>query len=338
MGCQRWQATMIARRRVVIAPAGGALAVQTSHAQKPRRLWRIGLLELASKPYQIDGGYLSAFVAGMRELGYEPDKDFVFEERFANGDSGRLPALAAELVRAGVELLITSGTQANRAALQSSTTIPIVTTAEADPVGNGFAVSLSHPGKNITGLATLLAETIVKNFELLCVMVPKRARIGLLNNPRNPGHKAQLANLQAAANKLGVTIAPVDATSVDEIERAVATMPRDGIQAFMTLPDRFFSQQVQQIAQLSLKHRLISSFYRPEYPDAGGLMSHGQDLLGNWRRAAMFADRIFKGAKAGDLPFEQPTIFELVVNLKTARELGISVPQSVQVQATRLIE
>ena len=197
---------------------------------------------------------------------------------------------------------------------------------------------MSRPGKNITGLATLLAETVVKNFELLCAMVPKQARIGLLKNPSNPARKAQLANLQAAANKLGVTIVPVDATSVDEIERAVATMPRDGIQAFMTLPDRFFSQQVQQIAQLSLKHRLISSFYRSEYPAAGGLMSHGQDFVSNWRQAAKFADRIFKGAKAGDLPFEQPTTFELVVNLKTARELGVTVPQSVRVQATRLIE
>ena len=169
-------------------------------------------------------------------------------------------------------------------------------------------------------------------------MLPKQARVAVLKNPSNPAGNTQLANIQAAAHKLGASIVPIDATNPEEIERAIAAMQRERIQAFMTLPDSFFSQQAQQIAQLALKHRLPSSFIRAEYAEAGGLMSHGQDFVATWRLAAKFVDRIFKGAKAGDLPFEQPTTFEFVINLKTARELGITVPKTVRIQATRLIE
>ena len=327
------------RRKLVVVLGAGVLKVPYgAMAQQPRRLWRIGLLYLPSKKFFIDSGTQQSQLLGMREHGYEPGRDFVFEERFANGDSARLPALATELVRANVDLILTSGTQANRATLESTTTIPIVTAAEADPVGNGFAVSLARPGKNMTGLASLLTETIVKNFELLTAVLPPQARVAVLKNPSNPGGNVQLANIQAAAQKLGVRIVPIDAGNPEEIERAIASMQRDRVQAFMTLPDSFFSQQAQQIAQLALKHRLPSSFYRAEYAEGGGLMSHGQDFVATWRLAAKFIDQIFKGAKAGDLPFEQPTTFETVINLKTARELGITVPMALRIQATSLIE
>ena len=329
---------MIARRRVVIGLASSLVVEPRLFAQQPRKLWRIGLLYLPSKKFFIDSGYQDSQLLGMREHGYELGRDFVFEERFANGDSARLPTLAIELVRAKVDLILTNGTQANRAALEATTTIPIVTAAEADPVGNGFAVSLARPGKNMTGLATLLTETIVKNFELLTAVLPKQARVAVLKNPSNPGLNAQLANIQAAAQKLGVRILPIDAGNPEEIERAIAGMQREGVHAFMTLPDSFFSQQTRQIAQLALKHRLPSTFFRASYAEAGGLMSHGQDFVANWRLSAKFIDQIFKGAKAGDLPFEQPIAFEMEINLKTARELGITVPQILRIQATRVID
>ena len=187
---------MVTRRRVVIGLGVGALTPLASFAQQPRKVWRIGVLQLASKKFYVDIGSQKMFLQGMREHGYALDKDFIVEERFADGEVGRLPALAAELVRVGVDLILTSATQANRAAQQGTTTIPIVTVAEADPVGNGFAVSLARPGKNMTGLSTLLAETIVKNFEFLVLTVPKLSRIAVLRNPSNAGAKAQLASIR----------------------------------------------------------------------------------------------------------------------------------------------
>ena len=190
----------------------------------------------------------------------------------------------------------------------------------------------------MTGLATLLAETVVKNLELLSLMLPKPARVAVLKNPANPGHNAQLANLQAAAQKLGVSMVPIDASNAEEIERAFAVAQRERVQALMILPDAFYSQQQLQIAQLTLRNRLPASSFRAEFVEAGGLLSHGQDFVAHWRLAARFIDRIFKGAKAGDLPFEQPTTFEIAINLKTARELGVAVPQTVRIQATRVFE
>ena len=223
-------------------------------------------------------------------------------------------------------------------ALLATSTIPIVTAAEADPLGNAFAVSLARPGKNITGLATMLRESLIKTFEILNAVLPRQARVAVMKNPANPGASGQVANLQAAARKLGVTIVPVDVGTADEIERAIAAMPRDRIQAFMMLPDVFLTQQFRQTAQLALKHRLPAAGFRSEFADAGGLVSYGADLSANWRLAGKFIDQIFKGAKAGDLPFEQPTTFDFVINLKTARELGITLPQTLRLQATRLIE
>ena len=329
---------MVTRRRVVLGLGVGALTPLASFAQQPRKVWRIGVLQLASKNSYVNTGRQEMFLQGMREQGYAMGTDFIVEERFADGEVGRLPALTAELVRIGVDLILTSGTQANRAAQQGTTTIPIVTLAEADPVGNGFAVSLARPGKNITGFSTLFAETIVKNFEFLVLAVPKLSRIAVLRNPSNAGSEAQLARVQTAALKVGINVLAVDAGGPEEIERAIATMQRERMQAFIALPDSILSQQQEQIARLALKHRLPSSYIQQEYPEAGGLMSYGQDTRGSWRLGAKFIDRIFKGAKPGDLSFKQPTTFDLVINMKTAQALGIKFPQTILLQVTRVIE
>lgn len=329
---------MIARRRVLLGLGAGALAPLATFAQQRRKAWRIGLLQIGSKKYFINGDYQKAFLEGMRERGYALDTDFVVHERFADGEIGRLPALAAELVRIPVDLILTSGTQANRAAQQATTTIPIVTVVEADPVGNGFAVSLARPGKNITGLSTLFGDTIIKNLEFLASAVPRLSRIAVLINPSNQGSNAQLATIRSAALKAGINVLALDAANAEEIELAIAAMQREQAQALLVLPDTIYSSQMELIARLTLKHRLPSSYVQNRYPEVGGLMSYGQDTVGNWRLGAKFIDSIFKGAKPGELPFEQPAKFDLVINMKTAQELGIKIPQTILLQATKVIE
>ena len=329
---------MVTRRRVVLGLGVGALAPRASLAQQPRKVWRIGLLLIGSKEYFVNNGFQKLFLQGMREHGYALDRDFIIEERFADGEVGRLPALAAELVRIPVDLILTSGTQANRAAQQATTAIPIVTVVEADPVGNGFAESLARPGKNITGLSTLFGDTIIKNLEFLVSAVPGLSRIAVLRNTSNPGSKAQLATIQAGALKVGIKVLEMDATNPEEIEHAIAAMPHERMQAFIALPDTIFSSQLEQIARLALKHRLPSSYLVNRYPEVGGLMSYGQDIKGNWRLGAKFIDKIFKGTKASDLPFEQPATFELVINMKTAQALGMKIPQTMLLRATKVIE
>ena len=329
---------MNTRRRLVFVMGGVALAPFASLAQQSGKVWRIGVLQASTKKYFVASGFQKNFLKGMREHGYVPERDFITLERFADGDLSRLPALAAELVQARVDLILTSTTQVNRAAHSATDTIPIVTVVEADPVGQGFAVSLARPGKNVTGLSTLFAETIVKNFEFLLLSVPKLSRLAVLRNPSNTGAKVQLATIQTAATKAGVSVLVLDASSPTEIERAIGAMQGERVQAFIALPDTIFSQQVELMARTALKHRIPSSYVNSPFPDIGGLMSYGQDIAANYRNGARFIDRIFKGAKPGELPFEQPTTFELVLNLKTAQALGIKFPQTVLLQATRVIE
>jgi len=329
---------MVGRRWVVLWLGAGMLAPLATFAQQQLKVWRIGLLQLSSKKYFVDGGFQKAFLEGMRERGYTLHTDFVVEERFGDGEAGRLPALARELVRIPVDLILTSGTQANRAAQQATTTIPVVTVAEADPVGNGLAVSLARPGKNITGLSTLFGDTIIKNMEFLTSIVPRLSRLAVLTNPSNEGSKAQLDTIRAAALKARINVLALDATNVEEIALAIETMQREKAQALLVLPDSIFSSQMAVIARLALKHRLPSSYVQNRYPELGGLISYGRDNVDNWRLGAAFIERIFKGARPGDLPFEQPATFQLVLNMKTAQTLGVKIPRAILLQATNVIE
>ena len=329
---------MKSRRRIVFAVGAGAFIPLTALPQQRSKPRRIGMLLLASQKFHVDTGNDKLFLQGMHELGYVPGRDFVMEERFADGEVARLPALVADLVRTGVDVIVTSGTQMTRAAHLGTSTVPIVVLLEADPVGSGYAVSLARPGRNLTGFSTLFAETIVKNLGLLIQTMPKLARVALLSNPTNPAHKAQIAALTAAAGKTGIKLISLEAATPDDITQAVATMVNEKVQAFIILPDGVFALHFRHIAQLAQKHHLASAYSRRQFPEAGGLMSYGQDTTENWRLGAKFIDRIFKGAKPGDLPFEQPTTFEFVINMKTAQALGIKVPQVVLLQATKVIE
>jgi len=262
-------------------------------------------------------------------------KNFTIEARFADGVAERLAGAAFELARS-VDIIVTVSTPATRAAQKATRSVPIVIAVAGDPVGDGFAKTYARPGGNVTGLSAGLAEALEKQLEWLAAAVPGLARLGVLVNPANPAHTANLSSVRSLTR--GILVHAVEGRSLAHIESAFAAMVRERDQAVIILGDAVFLQQVRQIAQLSLKHRLPSIYLTKEYPEAGGLMAYGPDLTENFRRAASFVDKIIKGAKPADLPIEQPTNFELVVNRKAAAALGIDLPRSILVRADRIID
>ena len=327
------------RRKLLVAVGLGALAAALpSIAQQQGKIWRIGFLAPRSRPTSSDPDVYSAFPQGMRELGYVEGKNFVVEWRFADGKFERLPGLAAELVKMKVDVIVAAGTVATEVAQRATTTIPIVIAASVDPVGSGFVKSLARPGGNITGLSLATSDFSPKHLELLMTVVPKLSRVAVLVSPDNSAHPGVLKSIQAAAQKLGVQVLPVSARTPEDIERGFAVMKREHAEAVIVAADAFFVLQRRQIVELALKHRLASMAPNREYAAAGGLMSYGQNVADFYRRAATFVDKILKGAKPGELPIEQPAIFELVINRKTAKTLGISLPQELLLRADRVIE
>jgi len=274
----------------------------------------------------------------MRELGYVEGKNFVIEWRFADGDVGRLPSLAAELVRLKVDAIVTSSTPATKVLQQATTTMPIVMGTIGDPVGSGFVASLARPGGNITGLTSITNDLSPKLLDLLRGIVPRLSRIAVLANSTNPFHAAVLKNVQAAAQKTGVTILSLDARTAQEIENAFPTITEERAGAIILAQDSLFTQQRRQIAVLSVKHRLPLIAAMREYVEAGVLMSYGPNFSDIYRRTAIYVDKIFKGAKPADLPVEQPTEFEMFINSKTAKALGLEIPPSLLLQANAVIQ
>ena len=337
---------MLTRRDLLMSAGASALTQplvlhpRAAFAQTPRKVWRIGLLSLVARQFYADAGSLKLFAQGMQEHGYTEGRDYVIEARFADGDAARLPALAAELVRANIDLIVSPGTQVTLAARKATATIPIVVLLDADPVANGFAVTLARPGKNLTGFSTQFSETAVKNLELMTRLVPKLTRVAVLHNPSNAVlHQRMLIGLTLQAKQIDVQLLPFEAGSADGIELAFKAMARERVEALLViLPDNIYRTRAVHIAQLALKQRLPSTHYTLEYPEAGGLMSYGAKNIENWRLGTKFIDKIFKGAKVGEIPFEQPIHFDLTVNLKTAKALGLKVPQSILIQATKVIE
>ena len=262
----------------------------------------------------------------MRELGYVEGKNLVIEWRFADGKIERLPDLAAELVRLKVDVIVTAGTPATSAAQKATTTVPIVIANQGDPVGSGFVASLARPGGNITGLSNVNVDVVPKQLEMLLGMVPKLSHVAVLVNPDNSAHASILKNVQAAARSAGVKIMSVEARSAQDIDNAFSMMTRQNARAVIVAHALFNNQQWRQIAELAAKHRLPSISARVEFVEAGGLMSYGQNLADQFRLAATYVDKIFKGAKPADLPVQQSTKFELVINRKTAKALGLTIP------------
>jgi putative ABC transport system substrate-binding protein len=327
------------RRKLFVALGAGALAAPFAcFPQQPGKVWRVGYLSQRARPDSLDSGVFGAFRRGMRELGYVEGKSLEIEWRFADSRFQQLPALAAELVRLRVDVIVSVGTAATSAAQKATATIPIVIATAPDPVGSGFVASLARPGGNITGLSNLATDISPKHLEMLLSLVPKLSRVAILVNPANASHVVTLKNVQAAAQKTNVKIVPAEARTVLEIEKAFSAMVREKAGAVIVARDGLFTQQERQIAELAAKNRLPTIAGNREFVEAGGLISYGQNNADNYRRAAAFVDKIFKGAKPSDLPVEQPTKFEFIINRKAAKALGLNIPQSLLISADQVIE
>jgi putative tryptophan/tyrosine transport system substrate-binding protein len=326
------------RRKFIVALGATSLAAPfVSFAQQQGKVWRVGFLA-GRHVDSLDSDVFGAFPRGMRELGYVEGKNLVIEWLSAEGKYERLPELAAKLVQLKVDVIVAPGPPAISAAQKVTTTVPIVMANASDPVGSGFVKSLARPGGNITGLSDLSGDLNPKHLEMLLGIVPKLTRVAVLVNFENPSHALTLKSIQLAAQKSGVTILPAEARTPQEIETAFSMMTRQNAGAIIVPGDARFTPQYRQIAELAAKNRLPTISPRREYVEVGGLMSYGQNVADNFRRAAMYVDKIFKGAKPGDLPVEQPTKFELFINGKTAKALGLRIPQSLLISADKVIE
>jgi putative ABC transport system substrate-binding protein len=327
------------RRKLVIALGAGALiAPFSSFAQQQGKVWRIGFLGAMSRQALLDSNRLQAFLQGMRELGYVEGKNVVFEWRFADGKYERLNDLAANLTELKPDVIVAVPSPAIRAVQKATATIPIVMANTGDPVGSGFIASLAHPGGNITGVSNVSGDISAKYLELLMAIVPKLSRMAILGNPGSSTHGTIVKNVQTAAQRSRVTVIQVDARTPEELERGFTVMKREAANAVIVAPDGFVIGQGRQIAELASRFRIPAIYGARESVEAGGLMSYSTDLNENYRRAAIYVDKILKGAKPSDMPVEQPTKFELVINGKTAKALGLKIPQSLLIMADKVIE
>jgi ABC-type uncharacterized transport system substrate-binding protein len=328
-------------RRKFIALFGGTAATWplAARAQQPTgRVYRVGYLPIGSPrsyaPYAI-----KAFEEGLRRLGYRVGENVAIEYRLADGQIERLPALAADLVRLGVDIIVTGFNPITEAAMKATTTIPIVMTTGLDPVRAGLVASLARPGGNVTGLAVdASSEILGKRFELLKETLPNLSRVGILFNPDVAATRTRLTAMMEIAPTLGLTTIPVEARGLDAIEQAFAIMVRERAQAFVMQGDSVLFNHRSQIAELALSNRLLAASIQKELAEAGFLLTYGADIGDLYRRSAAFVDKIFKGAKPADLPVEQPTKYELVINLKTAKALGVIVPPPLLTRADEVIE
>jgi putative ABC transport system substrate-binding protein len=281
---------------------------------------------------------VEAFRQGLRDLGYVEGQNIAIEYRWAEGKYERYPALAADLVRFKVDVIVAVGGAATEAAQQATRTIPIVMSIVNDPVGSGLVPSLAHPGGNVTGTSVMAPDLVGKQLAVLKEIAPNLSRVALLRNPANPASTAQLREAEAAARALGVRLQTLEARTPQEIDSAFAAMTRERAGALVILADSIFTNQLRQIAEIAAKTRLPAIHVGTEYAEAGGLMGYSASLLDLERRAATYVDKILKGAKPGDLPVEQPTKFELVINLRTAKAIGLTIPPALLHRADQIID
>jgi len=326
-------------RRDLLAGLGvlAAAGPLGAFAQSQGKVWRVGFLA-QRRVGPLESDPFGGFPQRMRELGYVEGKNLVIEWRSADGKADPLPALAAELVRLGVDAIVVAGGPAASAAQKATSTIPIVLGSVNDPVGSGLAQSLARPGGNITGLSNFSSDLTPKHLDLLLETVPTLSRVAMLVNFESQAHVLTLKAAQTTAQKVQVTVVGIEARTAQGIEDAFAKMGREKIGAMIVSSYPLFTQHRREIAQLALKYRIPVMCPFREYVEEGNLMSYGYSPADLYRHAAIYVDKIFKGAKPADLPIEQPTKFELAVNLKTAKALGIKFPQSVLIRADRVIE
>ncbi len=313
-------------------------ALLAVEAQPVGKVYRVGYISPGSSSDPMRLRRFEAFRQELRELGYVEGRNIVLEPRWAEDQYARYPALAADLVRLKADVIVAVSGAATKAAKQVTGTIPIVMSVVIDPVGSGLVPSLARPGGNLTGTSIMATDLIGKQFELLREVVPKVSRMALLGNPANPSHAAAISHAKAAARSLGVQLQLLEARDPQAIDRAFAAMTTEQAGALVVLPDPIFGDQMRQIAELAVQRRLPAIYGVSEYAEHGGLMAYSTNLLDLERHAATFVDKILKGAKPGDLPIEQPTKFELVINLKTAKSLGLTIPHSLLLRADKVIE
>jgi putative ABC transport system substrate-binding protein len=306
----------------------------SAEAQQPARIFRIGIL-LPTSASSISAR-VEAFRRRLRELGYVEGKNIVIEYRYAEGKRERLPDLAAELVRLKVDVIVTASGGAILAAKKASSTIPIVFAAAADPVADGYVSSLARPGGNITGLSLMAPELDSKRLEILKEAFPKVARVAFLSGG-GPRANLSLTEWEAAAKALGLKLLPLEVRSLDDFESAFARAKREGAQALITSVSPLFTTLRRQVVDFAAKNRVPAMYPNREFVEAGGLMSYGQDSTDSWLRVADFVDKILKGAKPADLPVQQATKFEFIINLKAAKQIGLTIPPNVLARADKVI-
>jgi putative ABC transport system substrate-binding protein len=327
-------------RRAFIGTLAGSLlaAPLAAEAQQASKVWRIGILGNVPLTDPEGANLWGAFVQGLRELGYVEDQNITIERRSSEGQYERLPALAADLVRLKVDVIVVPASENALAAQRATRTIPIVSASLGDPARTGLVASFARPDGNITGLSFAGPELAGKQIGLLKDIVTSVPRVAILSNPTNSIHSAWLREANAATRSLRLQLQALEARTPDAFESAFAALTRQRAGALLVLPDGMFLFHRARIADLAAKRRVPAMYGLRAHVDAGGLVFYGASLRDSFRRAATYVDKILKGAQPGDLPIEQPTKFELVINLKTAKALGLTIPQSLLQRADQVIE
>ena len=316
--------------------AGAVLVVAVIvEAQQQNKVPRIGYLTLGSS--LPTSALQEAFRDGLRQLGYIEGKNIHVEYRYAEGKVERLPELAAELVALKVDLIVAANTQSIDATRRATHTIPIVFAATFDPVESSFVASLARPGGNLTGLSTVSPDAAAKRVELFKEVIPRLARLAVLRNPTNSGSRFTLTQTEEGAKQFGIHLEPLEARSAKDIEEAFRLASSQRAEAMIVITDSLFNADQKRIGDLGIKYRLPEMFDTRQFVEASGLISYGANLADLYRRAATYVDKILKGAKPTDLPVEQPTKFELIINLKTAKEIGLTIPPNVLARADKVI-
>src|SRR5262245_13052284 len=325
-------------KKIIVCIALGAMLLalcMPAEAQQPKKVPRIGLLSSGSPSSTKEG--VEAFRQRLHELGYIEGQNIVIEYRYAEGVADRFPNLGARLGKLKVDIIVVSGTPATQAAKNATKTIPIVMASVADPVGTGLIASLAHPGGNVTGLSNLYEELGGKQLELLKEAFPKISRVAVLWDPANTGNVLLLRELKVAAGALRITLQPLEVHVPDDLEPAFAAIKREGASAFSVLANSLTNTYRTRIVDFAAKSRLPAIYGESRWVDTGGLMSYGPDYTDLWYRAAIYVDKILKGATPAELPVERPMKFDLVINLKAAKQIGLTIPPNVLARADRVI-
>ncbi len=327
------------RRRFLLTSLAGAVAAPLpAGGQHAANTPRVGFLSPSSLSDERTRRYFETFRQGLRELGYLEGQSIAIEARWAEGKYSRLSGLALELVRLRMMVIVTYGGAATQAVRQATSTIPIVMAVVQEAVSTGLVASLARPGGNITGMSSMMPELVAKQLQLLKEILPKVSRVALLGNPAQPGHAPQVAHARDAARALDVSVQVLEARDPSDIDKVFTGMTTERTNAVIVLPDSMLLDHRTRIANLAIERHLPLLSALGNHAEAGGLMAYGPSVADTFRRAATYVDKILKGARPGDLPIEQPTKFELVINLKTAKALGLTIPPSLLARADQVID